>query len=167
MVALACERPADREVPLRRYSLSELTVEVANRLPKRRRRALAARPSGACWRTTPCVPGGIDPGSLRVIHTFWSGPVRCSTCTPASGRADHSGRTSTCSVPMRRPASRSDAGCIRPCPSDRTRPCASNTSTSVPGSCSTWQPGMSIAPWSLAAANRRPARPLSADWSTT
>ena len=33
MVALACERPADRAVPLRRYSLSELTVEVANRLP--------------------------------------------------------------------------------------------------------------------------------------
>jgi transposase len=33
VVALACERPADREVPLRRYSLSELTVEIANRLP--------------------------------------------------------------------------------------------------------------------------------------
>ena len=33
VVALACERPADREVPLRRYSLSELTVEVAKRLP--------------------------------------------------------------------------------------------------------------------------------------
>src|SRR5262249_27647743 len=31
--ALACERPADREVPLRRYSLSELTVEVAKLLP--------------------------------------------------------------------------------------------------------------------------------------
>lgn len=33
VVAIACERPADRVVPLRRYSLSELTVEVANRLP--------------------------------------------------------------------------------------------------------------------------------------
>jgi transposase len=33
VVALACERPADREVPLRRYSLNELMVEVANRLP--------------------------------------------------------------------------------------------------------------------------------------
>ena len=33
VVALACERPADRAVPLRRYSLNELTVEVANRLP--------------------------------------------------------------------------------------------------------------------------------------
>ncbi len=33
VVALACERPADREVPLRRYSLNELAVEVANRLP--------------------------------------------------------------------------------------------------------------------------------------
>src|SRR5438874_1698185 len=33
VVALACERPADRAVPLRRYSLSELMVEVANRLP--------------------------------------------------------------------------------------------------------------------------------------
>jgi transposase len=33
VVAIACERPADRTVPLSRYSLSELTVEVANRLP--------------------------------------------------------------------------------------------------------------------------------------
>jgi transposase len=33
VVALACERPADRLVPVRRYSLSELTVEVAHRLP--------------------------------------------------------------------------------------------------------------------------------------
>ena len=31
VVALACERPSDREVPLRRYSLNELMVEVANR----------------------------------------------------------------------------------------------------------------------------------------
>jgi transposase len=42
VVALACERPADRAVPLRRYSLSELMVEVANRLPaERASRALA------------------------------------------------------------------------------------------------------------------------------
>jgi hypothetical protein len=33
VVALACERPAEGGVPLRRYSLSELTVEIANRLP--------------------------------------------------------------------------------------------------------------------------------------
>ena len=33
VVALACERPADRKVPLSRYRLSELTVEVAQRLP--------------------------------------------------------------------------------------------------------------------------------------
>lgn len=33
VVAMACERPAQREVPLRRYSLSELTVELGNRLP--------------------------------------------------------------------------------------------------------------------------------------
>ncbi len=32
VVALACERPAEREVPLSRYSLSELSVEVADRL---------------------------------------------------------------------------------------------------------------------------------------
>jgi transposase len=32
VVALACERPADRDVPLSRYSLSELTSEVGNRL---------------------------------------------------------------------------------------------------------------------------------------
>jgi transposase len=32
IVALACERPADRDVPLSRYSLSELSLEVADRL---------------------------------------------------------------------------------------------------------------------------------------
>ncbi len=32
VVAVACERPVDRDVPLSRYSLSELTGEVANRL---------------------------------------------------------------------------------------------------------------------------------------
>jgi len=32
VVALACERPADRDVPLSRYSLSELTVELGHRL---------------------------------------------------------------------------------------------------------------------------------------
>jgi transposase len=32
VVALACERPADRDVPLSRYSLSELSLEVAERL---------------------------------------------------------------------------------------------------------------------------------------
>jgi hypothetical protein len=32
VVALACELPADRKVPLSRFSLSELTVEVANRV---------------------------------------------------------------------------------------------------------------------------------------
>jgi transposase len=46
VVALACERPADREVPLRRYSLSELTVEVANRLPS----DLVAPSQTAIWR---------------------------------------------------------------------------------------------------------------------
>jgi len=46
VVALACERPADRAVPLRRYSLSELTVEVANRLPS----AYVAPSRTAIWR---------------------------------------------------------------------------------------------------------------------
>jgi transposase len=32
VVALACERPAERDVPLSRYSLSELAVEAANML---------------------------------------------------------------------------------------------------------------------------------------
>jgi transposase len=46
VVAVACERPADRDVPLSRYSLSELTVEVANRLE-----ADAVAPSrSAIWR---------------------------------------------------------------------------------------------------------------------
>jgi hypothetical protein len=46
VVALACERPADRAVPLRRYSLSELATEVANRLPSQ-----AVAPSRtAIWR---------------------------------------------------------------------------------------------------------------------
>jgi transposase len=46
VVALACERPADREVPLRRYSLSELTIEVAKRLPSNQ----VAPSQTAIWR---------------------------------------------------------------------------------------------------------------------
>jgi transposase len=46
VVALACERPADRHVPLSRYSLSELTLEAAHRLE-----AEAYAPSrSAIWR---------------------------------------------------------------------------------------------------------------------
>src|SRR5579864_4154832 len=108
----------------------------------------------------PCVPGAFGVGSFRAIHIFWSGPVRCSTCTLASGRASRCGPTSSSSVPMRRPAFRSDIGSIRRCLSDRSGRCALTTSTSVPASCSTWQPGISIAPLSLAGANQRPARPL-------
>jgi len=40
VVALACERPADRHVPLSRYSLSELTLEAAHRLEQRMREPL-------------------------------------------------------------------------------------------------------------------------------
>ena len=46
VVAMACERPSDREVPLRRYSLSELTDEVAHRLPSE----FAAPSRTAIWR---------------------------------------------------------------------------------------------------------------------
>ena len=46
VVALACERPADREVPLRRYSLSELAVEIATRLPSQQ----SAPSRTAIWR---------------------------------------------------------------------------------------------------------------------
>jgi len=46
VVALACERPADRLVPLRRYSLSELAVEAAHRLPSQE----SAPSRTAIWR---------------------------------------------------------------------------------------------------------------------
>jgi transposase len=46
VVALACSRPGDRDVPLSRYSLSELTVEVASQLE-----AETSAPSrSAIWR---------------------------------------------------------------------------------------------------------------------
>ena len=112
VVALACERPADRAVALRRYSLNELTVEVANRLPSEEvapsRTAVwhvLANDALRSWRYRSWITARI--------HTFWSGTDRCSTCTLASGRADHSGRTNTSSAPMRRPAFRSDAVYIR------------------------------------------------------
>ena len=95
VVALAYERPADREVPLRRYSLSELTLEVANRLPSEE----VALSHTAIWRLLTrdaCVPGGIGPGPFHVIGTSWSWPARCWTCMPVNGRVGHSGRTNTC-----------------------------------------------------------------------
>ena len=49
VVATACERPADREVPLRRYSLSELTTEVAHQL-QTEHAELVAPSRSAIWR---------------------------------------------------------------------------------------------------------------------
>src|SRR5579859_7640747 len=54
----------------------------------------------------------------------------------------------------------------RPCRLVRIRPCASNTSTSAVEPSSTWRPGMSISPSSLAAASRKPAKPPTGGWST-
>ena len=49
VVATACERPADRDVPLRRYSLSELTTEVAVQL-EAEPAELVAPSRSAIWR---------------------------------------------------------------------------------------------------------------------
>jgi transposase len=139
VVALACERPAERTVPLRRYSLSELTVEVANRLPSQD----IAPSRTAIWRWL--AHDALRPWRFR----SWIFP-----------RDPHF-------LQRAGPVLDLDAGCIRPCPSDLTRRCASSTSTNALVSCSTWQLGMSIGLWSLAAANPRRERPLSADSSTT
>ena len=74
-------------VPLSRYSLSELQPKSPASGHDRGRRA-AASGAGCC--RTPCVPGATSAGSFRVIHTSWSWPVQCSTCTPAAGRASRS-----------------------------------------------------------------------------
>src|SRR6266851_3579674 len=55
-----------------------------------------AAPFGDSWHTMPCVPGGIGRGSFLGIRTSSSWLVRYSTCTTVTGRASHSGRTSTC-----------------------------------------------------------------------
>lgn len=49
VVALACSRPGDRDVPLSRYSLSELTVEVASQLGAEHAELVAPSRS-AIWR---------------------------------------------------------------------------------------------------------------------
>src|SRR5438128_3730001 len=59
VVALACERPADRDVPLSRYSLSELSVEVANRLGA----AYVAPSRSAIWRLL--TPDALRPWRYR------------------------------------------------------------------------------------------------------
>ena len=94
VVALACERPAERDVPLSRYSLSELAAEAASVL------GTTGSPSrSSIWRwlmQDALRPWRYDAGSSRAIHTFWNGLAPCSTCTRAAGKASHSGRTSTC-----------------------------------------------------------------------
>ena len=49
VVALACSRPGDRDVPLSRYSLSELTVQVASQL-EAEHAELVAPSRSAIWR---------------------------------------------------------------------------------------------------------------------
>ena len=166
IVALACERPAERNVPLSRYSLSELTAEVAadsgpNDVALSRSsvwRVLkhdALRP----WRYR-CWIFPRDPHFLEL-----AGPVLDLYACHWQGRplwADEyvlSADEKT-SIQVRR---RTPPDACRPV---RLRPCASNTSTSAVERCSTWPPGTSIAPWSSAAASRGPAKLPSDAWST-
>ena len=164
MVALACERPAARQVPLRRYSLSELTVEVAKRLPSE-----AVAPSQtAIWRVlaydalrpwryrswiTPRDPHFLErAGVLDLYACQWQGrPLWADEYVLSADEKT--------SIQVRRR--------LHPTvPIGPHQAIVWNTSMSVPASCSIWPPGMSIAPSSLAAVNQRRGKPRSAAWST-
>ncbi|GAC1485198.1 MAG: hypothetical protein PVSMB9_11090 [Candidatus Dormibacteria bacterium] len=94
VVALACELPAERNVPLSRYSLSELSMEVADRLGSDD----VALSRSSVWRVL--INDALRPWRYRYWifprdPHFLEKPVPCSTCTLAAGKAGHSGPTST------------------------------------------------------------------------
>jgi transposase len=94
VIALACELPAKRNVPLSRYSLSELAAQVVEELgsdagPSRSSvwrwlMADALRP----WRYQHWI-FPRDTNFLELVCRYW-------ICTPAAGKANRSGQTSTC-----------------------------------------------------------------------
>ena len=97
VLAVACERPAERGEPLRRYSLTELTLEVTNQLQN----GETAPSRSAIWRLLArdaLRPWRYHSWIFPPTRTSWTSPGRCSTYTSAGGRASHSGLTSTSCV---------------------------------------------------------------------
>jgi transposase len=162
-VALACERPRERNVPLSRYSLAEIAAEVAAvsagehnpsrssvwRLPRHD----ALRPwRYKCW-TFPRDPHFLELAGpvLDLYACTWQGQPLWADEYVLS--ADE--KTSI-QVRRRRHAT------LRPV---RSRPRVSSTNTSALARCSIWPRGTCIALRFSAAANRVPARQRSDVWS--
>ena len=94
VVALACERPAERGAPLSRYSLSDLVAEAATAL------GTDGGPSrSSVWRWL--IQDALRPWRYqnwifpRDQH-FLERPAQFWTCTPAAGKVSRSGLTNTC-----------------------------------------------------------------------
>ena len=165
VVALACELPAERNVPLSRYSLSELSVEVADRLGGDD----VALSRSSVWRVL--INDALRPWRYR----YWIFP-RDPHFLEKAGRVldlyacQWQGRPLWADEYVISADEKTIIQVRR-----RTHPtlppgphqaCASNTSTSAVEPFSTWQPGTSIVPSCLVAANRRLAKLPSDGWST-
>ena len=101
--ALACELPSQRQVPLARWSVPEITRHAVESglVP-----ASAIRPSGAGFTKTPFGLGNTAAGFSRAIQTLPSKPDVSWTFMKVSGRINHCARMNLCSRLTKRPASR-------------------------------------------------------------
>jgi transposase len=164
VVALACERPAERDVPLSRYSLSELAAEAATILrtevgPSRSSiwRWLmhdALRPWRHQWWIFPRDPHFLElAGPLLDLYACrWHGQRVWADEYVLS--ADEK-----TSIQARRRLQPS-------LPPGPHKPRGSSMSTRVRAPCNTWRHGMFTARSCLVDASPRPARPPSVDSST-
>ena len=101
--ALACELPSRRGLPLAHWSLSELRREaIEHGLVAH----IAARRSGGGSARMRCGHGGIGAGFFRVTQLLPSRPAASSIFIIAVGTTSPWDRMITCSVPMKKPASR-------------------------------------------------------------
>jgi transposase len=164
VVALACERPANRGVPLSRYSLSDLTAEVAAELGDA---AAASRSSVWRWLTQDALrlwrhDCWIFPRDPRFLER--AGPVLDLYACRWQGQPLWADEYVLSAV--RRRASRPADDFNQHCHQDRSNRHASNTSLNGKALSSTWRRGMCIGRWCSGAVSRRPAKLPLVDWST-
>ena len=82
--ALACALPADRGVPLSRWSAAELADEAVARGHCTGHLRVHGRAAG--WPRTRSSPGGTGPGSSPATRTSPPRPAGCSTCSQPLAR---------------------------------------------------------------------------------
>jgi hypothetical protein len=154
VIRLACERPADSQVPLGRWSSAELAREAVTR-------GICEHISGVTvWRwlsQARSSRGSIAPGSSPAIPSSLPRPAASSTYTPGAGKVSYCIPVTTSSAAMRSPRSKPGTASTQRCPppTASSADSESSTSTNEKVHCATSLPGTRDARSCLTAAPRK------------